>query len=147
MLEGAASAEQTTAWDMEKRVWFDMPFKEINCRIYLGKLDHDGRGWKPTPDLVLFETADDLLPRMIDLSENSPDRKTKVAATELLHACVLVMIGRSAKQLTNVGSGETKKVRNRLHGCYRLWLIRNSIVEPFPQTVSKGVPSSAAPSY
>lgn len=41
-------------------------------------------------------SADELLPRMCDLAESSPDRKTKSAACEVLHALVLVMIGKSA---------------------------------------------------
>ncbi|KAI8906218.1 hypothetical protein DFJ77DRAFT_504568 [Powellomyces hirtus] len=79
--------KQIIAWDTEKRLSFDIPFKEINCEIYL----------------------DDILPRIVDLAESSPDRKTKVAATELLHACVILMVGRSAKTLAN--AGQTTEVR------------------------------------
>ena len=38
---------------------------------------------------------DDLLPRILDIAEYSPDRKAKVAACELLHSLVIVMIGNS----------------------------------------------------
>ncbi|KND04346.1 uncharacterized protein SPPG_00077 [Spizellomyces punctatus DAOM BR117] len=96
LLEEGRGSQQLIAWDTEKRVWFDMPFKEINCRIYM----------------------DDILPRVMDLAESSPDRKTKIAATELLHACVIVMIGRSAKQLTNVGRTSAAK-KSPFHNLYR----------------------------
>ncbi|KAJ3178568.1 hypothetical protein HDU85_005175 [Gaertneriomyces sp. JEL0708] len=81
LLEGDHKEEQLLAWDPEIKVWFDIPFKETTCRVHL----------------------DDMLPRIVELAERSPDRKTKVAGGELLHALVLLMIGRSAKSLTNVG--------------------------------------------
>lgn len=37
--------------------------------------------------------SDDLLPRVVDLALNSSDRQTKVAASELLHSTIIVMIG------------------------------------------------------
>jgi len=37
-----------------------------------------------------------MLPRITELAEASPDRKTKVAACELLHAIVIFIIGKSA---------------------------------------------------
>ncbi|KAI8820570.1 uncharacterized protein EV422DRAFT_578857 [Fimicolochytrium jonesii] len=94
MLAGFRENQQILAWDTEKRLAFDVPFAEMSCRIYL----------------------DDMLPRVIELAENSPDRKTKVAATELLHALVLLMIGRSAKQLS--GTGETEVKQSPFHKLY-----------------------------
>ncbi|KAI9103040.1 hypothetical protein DFS34DRAFT_576740, partial [Phlyctochytrium arcticum] len=84
------------AWDIEKRVFFDIPFKEINCRIFL----------------------DDLMPRVMTLAENSPDRKTKVAAAELFHACVIVMIGRSATQMMNVKNATSEAKPTPFHKLY-----------------------------
>ncbi|KAJ3150478.1 hypothetical protein HDU86_006651 [Geranomyces michiganensis] len=97
MLEGNLDAEQQIiAWDTEKRLSFEIPFKEINCQIYL----------------------DDILPRVVELAENSPDRQTKVAAAELLHGCVVLMIGRSAKTLSNTGPGTDVK-KSPFHKLYR----------------------------
>lgn len=36
---------------------------------------------------------DDLLPHVVDLAVNSSDRQTKVAASELLHSIIILMIG------------------------------------------------------
>jgi DNA-dependent protein kinase catalytic subunit len=36
----------------------------------------------------------------VELAESAPDRKTKVVACELLHSIVIVMIGKSAFQLS-----------------------------------------------
>lgn len=38
-------------------------------------------------------SSDDLLPRVVDLALSSSDRQTKVAASELLHSTIIVMIG------------------------------------------------------
>lgn len=37
---------------------------------------------------------DDLLPHVVDLAVNSSDRQTKVAASELLHSIIILMIGK-----------------------------------------------------
>ncbi|KAJ3157367.1 hypothetical protein HDU89_002781 [Geranomyces variabilis] len=97
MLEGNNNEEQQIiAWDTEKRLAFEIPFKEINCQLYL----------------------DDILPRVIELAENSPDRQTKVAAAELLHGCVVLMIGRSAKTLSNTGRTTDVK-KSPFHKLYK----------------------------
>ncbi|KAJ3289778.1 hypothetical protein HK104_007244 [Borealophlyctis nickersoniae] len=77
LVVGAPEGADLIAWDMENRIRFDVPFKELNVSIYL----------------------DDILPRVMEVAENSADRKAKVAASELLHATVLLMIGRSAQSL------------------------------------------------
>ncbi|KAJ3184182.1 hypothetical protein HDU87_005028 [Geranomyces variabilis] len=97
MLEGNNNEEQQIiAWDTEKRLAFEIPFKEINCQLYL----------------------DDILPRVVELAENSPDRQTKVAAAELLHGCVVLMIGRSAKTLSNTGRNTDVK-KSPFHKLYK----------------------------
>ncbi|KAJ3139727.1 hypothetical protein HK100_011281 [Physocladia obscura] len=58
------------AWDPERNLRFPIPFKEAIFDIYFGKI--------------------------VELAEFSPDRKTKIAANELLHALVIIMIGKSS---------------------------------------------------
>ncbi|CAL4155876.1 unnamed protein product, partial [Meganyctiphanes norvegica] len=41
---------------------------------------------------------DDMLPEIINLALNSSDRQAKVAASELLHSCIIVMIGTGAQR-------------------------------------------------
>lgn len=41
---------------------------------------------------------DSFLPRIVELATNSNDRPTKIAACELLHSIILVMIGNNAKK-------------------------------------------------
>ncbi|KAJ3037490.1 hypothetical protein HDV00_001665 [Rhizophlyctis rosea] len=69
--------EALISWDTEKHIRFNVPFKEVNVSIFI----------------------DDMLPRILDIAENGTDRKAKVAAGELLHALVLLMVGRSAQAL------------------------------------------------
>ena len=42
---------------------------------------------------------DIFLPRVAELADTSSDRRTKIAACELLHSLVLFMVGRGAGQL------------------------------------------------
>ncbi|KAJ3082739.1 hypothetical protein HDU99_001711, partial [Rhizoclosmatium hyalinum] len=72
MLSNETSAS-LLAWDTEMNLKVQIPFKEAIFDVYF----------------------DNMLPRIVELAENSPDRKTKVAANELLHALVIVMIGGS----------------------------------------------------
>ncbi|RUP50947.1 hypothetical protein BC936DRAFT_136979 [Jimgerdemannia flammicorona] len=67
------------AWDPEKRIRFKLSYSGLKIEIVL----------------------DDFLPRITELAESSLDRKTKVAACELLHALVLFMIGNSAFRARN----------------------------------------------
>ncbi|KAJ3092198.1 hypothetical protein HK102_009852 [Quaeritorhiza haematococci] len=98
MLEiDSSDKERLLAWDTEKHMLFTVPYRELNAEIVL----------------------DDFLPRVVDLAENSPDRKTKVAACELLHAFVVYMIGKSAHRAKDA----TKEVK-LIH-----WLTRNSKYE------------------
>ena len=46
----------------------------------------------------MFRDADEILPRVCSLAENSLDRATKVTACELLQATLMIMIGNSAFQ-------------------------------------------------
>ncbi|KAJ3073015.1 hypothetical protein HDU98_002395 [Podochytrium sp. JEL0797] len=73
MLGSDSNAASLLAWDTEKYLKVKIPFKEAIFDLYF----------------------DDMLPRIIELAEYSPDRKTKVAANELLHALIVVMIGGS----------------------------------------------------
>ncbi|KAI8840789.1 hypothetical protein BJ741DRAFT_561343 [Chytriomyces cf. hyalinus JEL632] len=67
------TSDSLLAWDSERCLKFQIPFKETIVDIYF----------------------DDMLPRIVELAEFSPDRKTKVAANELLHALVIIMVGGS----------------------------------------------------
>ncbi|KAJ3226359.1 hypothetical protein HDU81_007351, partial [Chytriomyces hyalinus] len=67
------TSDSLLAWDSERCLKFQIPFKETIIDIYF----------------------DDMLPRIVELAEFSPDRKTKVAANELLHALVIIMVGGS----------------------------------------------------
>ncbi|KAJ3344125.1 hypothetical protein HDU93_003288, partial [Gonapodya sp. JEL0774] len=61
----------------------------------------------PFPTMKVLINYDEMLPRIVKLAEESPERKTKVAACELLHAMILHMIGISAhsvKDATAEGS-------------------------------------------
>ncbi|KAJ3105325.1 hypothetical protein HDU97_008222 [Phlyctochytrium planicorne] len=69
------------AWSSSKKVLFKIPFQDFIVDIYF----------------------DDILPMVIDLAENSADRRTKVAACEFLHSVILLMIGGS-QAVTEKGS-------------------------------------------
>ncbi|KAI9317521.1 hypothetical protein BX666DRAFT_1633731 [Dichotomocladium elegans] len=73
-LEQCASSQQIVAWDPDRKLKFNLPFP--NARIELN--------------------LDEILPRICELSELAPDRQVKVAACELLHGIVIMMIGNSA---------------------------------------------------
>ncbi|KAF9954135.1 hypothetical protein BGZ65_004221, partial [Modicella reniformis] len=62
------------AWDPEPRVKLKIPFQEMKTELQF----------------------DEMLPRIIDLAENSLNRQIKVASCELLHSLVILMIGSSA---------------------------------------------------
>ncbi|RGB41839.1 hypothetical protein C1646_738849 [Rhizophagus diaphanus] len=79
------SNNKLLAWDPERRLSFNIPFPDTKVEI-------------------LF---DEFLPRIVELAESAPDRKTKIVACELLHSIVIVMIGKSAFQL----SGQQQSVR------------------------------------
>lgn len=66
--------ENYIRWDSEKRLKLCLPLSNKKIDIYL----------------------DSCLPRIIDLAQNSSEKKTRIAACELLHALVLYMIGKSA---------------------------------------------------
>ena len=62
------------AWDSEDRLLFSLPLQDVK------------------PILAL----DSILPRVIELSENSVDRKTKVVACELFHSLYIFMLASGA---------------------------------------------------
>ncbi|KAF9965129.1 hypothetical protein BGZ70_005357 [Mortierella alpina] len=62
------------AWDPEPRVKLKIPFQEMKTELQL----------------------DEMLPRIVDLAENSLNRQIKIASCELLHSLVILMIGSSA---------------------------------------------------
>ncbi|KAF9955057.1 hypothetical protein BGZ72_004086 [Mortierella alpina] len=73
--DGAKKASSDLlAWDPEPRVKLKIPFQEMKTELQL----------------------DEMLPRIVDLAENSLNRQVKVASCELLHSLVILMIGSSA---------------------------------------------------
>lgn len=67
------TSKDLVAWDSVQHLKFDIPFMDIKPTIYF----------------------DAFLPRVVELATTSTDRQTKVAASELLHALLLHMLGRS----------------------------------------------------
>ena len=65
---------QSARWDPQDRVLLVLPAKNLNVELYL----------------------DSLLPRVTDLALHAGDRRTKVAACELLHGAALYMLGANA---------------------------------------------------
>ncbi|XP_050692200.1 DNA-dependent protein kinase catalytic subunit-like isoform X2 [Eriocheir sinensis] len=78
-------AAATVRWDCQKHIRFALPFNQTKIDIHL----------------------DDLLPRVVDLALNSSDRQTKVAASELLHSTIIVMIGIGSQQQREVQEGDS----------------------------------------
>ncbi|CAG8455683.1 16904_t:CDS:10, partial [Cetraspora pellucida] len=70
------SSNNLLAWDPDKKLTFNIPYPDASVEI----------------------SIDEFLPRIVELAESAPDRKTKVFACELLHSIMLLMIGRSAFQ-------------------------------------------------
>ncbi|XP_071521265.1 DNA-dependent protein kinase catalytic subunit-like [Panulirus ornatus] len=69
-------AAAAVRWDTHKHIRFATPFEQVKIDVFL----------------------DDLLPHVVDLAINSSDRQTKVAASELLHSIIILMIGTGAQQ-------------------------------------------------
>ncbi|KAF9390467.1 hypothetical protein CPB97_009177 [Podila verticillata] len=67
-------SSELLAWDPEPRIKFKIPFQEMKTELQF----------------------DELLPRIVDLAENSLNRQIKVASCELLHSLVILMVGSSA---------------------------------------------------
>ncbi|XP_049710414.1 DNA-dependent protein kinase catalytic subunit isoform X1 [Elephas maximus indicus] len=74
--------KRCVAWDREKRLSFAMPFVEMKPVLYL----------------------DVFLPRVTELALLASDRQTKIAACELLHSLVMLMLGK-ATQIPEGDSG------------------------------------------
>ncbi|KAG0254733.1 hypothetical protein BG011_005543 [Mortierella polycephala] len=74
--QGASKKDSSDllAWDPEARVRFKIPFQEMKSELQL----------------------DEMLPRIVDLAENSLNRQIKAASCELLHSLVILMVGSSA---------------------------------------------------
>ncbi|KAF9419367.1 hypothetical protein BGZ94_009435, partial [Podila epigama] len=72
--EDKKEASELLAWDTEARVKFKIPFQEMKTELQF----------------------DEMLPRIVDLAENSLNRQIKVASCELLHSLMVLMIGSSA---------------------------------------------------
>nr|CAG8448912.1 4810_t:CDS:10 [Entrophospora candida] len=80
--KNSGSFNRYLAWDPEKRLIFGIPY----------------------PDIKIDISLDELLPRIVEISESATDRKAKVVACELLHSIMLFMIGKSAYQVhTRIG--------------------------------------------
>ncbi|TPX36936.1 hypothetical protein SmJEL517_g00919 [Synchytrium microbalum] len=60
-------------WERDQKLNFDLPY----------------------PDVKLPIVFDDILPRILELAEVSSDRKTKMAACELIHSLVTLMVGKT----------------------------------------------------
>jgi DNA-dependent protein kinase catalytic subunit len=68
----------------------------------------------PILQYTLYLATDEILPRVCSLAEHSLDRSTKVAACELLHATLMIMIGNSAFQ----ARGGKEPVKSPYHRLY-----------------------------
>ncbi|GFR68841.1 DNA-dependent protein kinase catalytic subunit [Elysia marginata] len=77
-------SNEAIAWDTYQHLRFDIPFFDMKPVIYF----------------------DQFLPHVVKLAQQSSDRKTKVAACELLHSLVLYSLGRGAHM-----PGQTQQVR------------------------------------
>lgn len=66
--------ENPIAWENIKRLLFPIKYQDISSEFYL----------------------DTILPRIVTLAVESSERKTKIAACELLHTILIYMIGKSA---------------------------------------------------
>ncbi|KAJ3151005.1 hypothetical protein HK101_001921 [Irineochytrium annulatum] len=69
VVDSQASKLSLIAWTPEKRLKFKIPFRELRIEA----------------------AFDDLLPRLVDLAENTPDRQAKIASCELLHSIIIWM--------------------------------------------------------
>ncbi len=76
--------DQSMAWDTVRRIKFKLPLTDLMPTIYF----------------------DEILPRIGFLAESSPDRRTKVAACELLHTLILYMIGLNSSDPSKDKGGE-----------------------------------------
>ncbi|GJJ77035.1 DNA-dependent protein kinase catalytic subunit [Entomortierella parvispora] len=72
--ESQKRSSELLAWDPEARIKLRIPFQEMKTEL-------------------LF---DEMLPRIVDLAENSLNRQIKVASCELLHSLVIFMVGSNA---------------------------------------------------
>ncbi|KAG8036700.1 hypothetical protein G9C98_004022 [Cotesia typhae] len=52
------------------------------------------------PDYTLDIYLDTMLPRIVELAQNSSDRRTKVAASEVLHSLVSIVLGKTVQYLS-----------------------------------------------
>ena len=59
------------AWDTVNHVQFSFPYQQIKLDVYL----------------------DEILPGIVDRALHSSDRQSKIAACELLHSVIILMIG------------------------------------------------------
>jgi DNA-dependent protein kinase catalytic subunit len=58
----------------------------------------------PLPDVLLPVHLDPLLPCIVEMAQQTADRKARVAAGEALHALLLLMIGRTSQQTDDMAS-------------------------------------------
>jgi len=87
--------KESMAWDTSKRIKFEVPFRDVKPLIYLGIcLSAVFNLCYAYSQLIKYidsqqKTSDDMLPRIVELAENSSNRQMKVAACELLHSIIL----------------------------------------------------------
>lgn len=67
------------AWDQKNLLQYTLSFPDIRLNIYFDKI----------------------LPRIIMLAQSSSDRRTKIAACEVLHSMIILLIGSTVKRLSN----------------------------------------------
>jgi DNA-dependent protein kinase catalytic subunit len=94
--------DELAVWDIEKRLFYSIPFKEANIRVDFDSLLPR---YRPFFNFV----------RIISNAETSPDRKIRVAAVELFHSILILMIGRTA----NVGTIDEEGSQTPLSKIYR----------------------------
>uniref|UniRef100_A0A8D1F779 DNA-dependent protein kinase catalytic subunit n=1 Tax=Sus scrofa TaxID=9823 RepID=A0A8D1F779_PIG len=85
LLTGVSSRDRLrkcVAWDPQRRLSFAVPFPDMKPVVHL----------------------DEFLPRVSELALSAGDRRTKVAACELLHSMVVFMLGK-ANQMPDGGQG------------------------------------------
>lgn len=105
------TTKEMLAWDPDRKLKIRIPFENAKIEITFGKTEIFICVYVEN---ILNLLLDELLPRICELAESSPDRQMKVAACELLHALILVMIGNSAFQARN----DREPTLSRYHSIY-----------------------------
>nr|XP_018915697.1 PREDICTED: DNA-dependent protein kinase catalytic subunit-like [Bemisia tabaci] len=114
--------QDTELFRIQKRIILMLSKIDISTALTILSEDSTRSKWKstkqlkftiPFPDCRLNLYLDEMLPRIVESALSSSNRKTKVAASELLHAVVLVLLGND-KQMANLESNQTADVLKEL---------------------------------